>query len=233
MGFHLHGKEQLAAPTLLALNPEGKVPTLLVDGRPLTEVAAILFYLARRLPGSRSGSGRPTWIWRRGRSHGCRSSRRPSMPRADKATEARPGEAFNHARAPGRPRLGDRAYSIVDIHLFRLYWRFEQLAQATADVSKSRGPLQRMIARPRRAADDSRWKRRSATSCRNAPVRNVTPTALVAPACPMFPARMPVAANVSAAARHPVFSDRSPAPSARPHMRLSSSAALPKYRSAS
>jgi glutathione S-transferase len=34
----------------LALNPEGKVPTLVIDGRPLTEVAAILFYLARRFP---------------------------------------------------------------------------------------------------------------------------------------------------------------------------------------
>src|SRR5207248_3043569 len=34
----------------LSLNPEGKVPTLVVDGRPLTEVAAILFYLARRFP---------------------------------------------------------------------------------------------------------------------------------------------------------------------------------------
>src|SRR6516165_2993201 len=32
------------------LNPEGKVPTLLVDGRPLTEVAGCLFYLARRYP---------------------------------------------------------------------------------------------------------------------------------------------------------------------------------------
>ena len=37
-------------PEFLALNPEGKVPTLVVDGRPLTEVAAILFYLARRFP---------------------------------------------------------------------------------------------------------------------------------------------------------------------------------------
>src|SRR5262245_42186560 len=38
------------APDYLALNPEGKVPTLLIDGRPLTEVAGILFYLARRYP---------------------------------------------------------------------------------------------------------------------------------------------------------------------------------------
>src|ERR1019366_5148641 len=40
----------LRTPEYLALNPEGKVPTLVIDGRPLTEVAAILFYLARRFP---------------------------------------------------------------------------------------------------------------------------------------------------------------------------------------
>ncbi|HEY1410738.1 MAG TPA: glutathione S-transferase N-terminal domain-containing protein, partial [Rhodopila sp.] len=37
-------------PELRALNPEGKVPTLVIDGRPLTEVAAILYYLAKRYP---------------------------------------------------------------------------------------------------------------------------------------------------------------------------------------
>ena len=37
-------------PAYLAVNPEDKVPTLLVDGRPLTEVAGILFFLARRFP---------------------------------------------------------------------------------------------------------------------------------------------------------------------------------------
>src|SRR4029453_7525945 len=41
--------EQREAP-FRAINPEGKVPALLIDGRPLTEVAAILFYLARRFP---------------------------------------------------------------------------------------------------------------------------------------------------------------------------------------
>src|SRR3954452_15816694 len=40
----------MRAPKFLALNPEGKLPVLLIDGRPLTEVAAILFYLARRFP---------------------------------------------------------------------------------------------------------------------------------------------------------------------------------------
>ena len=37
-------------PEFRALNPEGKVPTLVIDGRPLTEVAGILYYLARRYP---------------------------------------------------------------------------------------------------------------------------------------------------------------------------------------
>src|SRR5882672_4102047 len=43
-------KHEQRAPNYLAINPEGKVPTLVIDGRPLTEVAAILFYLARRFP---------------------------------------------------------------------------------------------------------------------------------------------------------------------------------------
>src|SRR3954462_7330657 len=43
-------KNDLRTPAFLALNPEGKVPVLLIDGRPLTEVAAILFYLAKRFP---------------------------------------------------------------------------------------------------------------------------------------------------------------------------------------
>src|SRR5437660_9949050 len=37
-------------PDYLALNPEGKVPTLLIDGRPMAEVAAILYYLAKCYP---------------------------------------------------------------------------------------------------------------------------------------------------------------------------------------
>src|SRR5882672_12798493 len=41
------------APDFLAVNPEGKVPTLLIDGRRLTEVAGILFYLARRFPAAK------------------------------------------------------------------------------------------------------------------------------------------------------------------------------------
>ena len=43
------GKEQ-RTPEYLGLNPEGKVPALIVDGRVLTEVAGTLYYLAKRYP---------------------------------------------------------------------------------------------------------------------------------------------------------------------------------------
>ncbi len=43
-------KREQHAPEYLALNPDGKVPTLVVDGHPLTEVAATLYYLAKRYP---------------------------------------------------------------------------------------------------------------------------------------------------------------------------------------
>lgn len=38
------------APAYLALNPKGKVPTLVADGRPITENVAVLTWLARRFP---------------------------------------------------------------------------------------------------------------------------------------------------------------------------------------
>ena len=50
LSFHLKENRD---PAFLAINPEGKVPTLLIDSRLLTEVAGILFYLARRFPEAR------------------------------------------------------------------------------------------------------------------------------------------------------------------------------------
>src|ERR1700727_4115241 len=47
MSFH---QNDTRSADFLAVNPEGKVPTLLIDGRALTEVAGILYYLARRYP---------------------------------------------------------------------------------------------------------------------------------------------------------------------------------------
>jgi glutathione S-transferase len=45
----LHKGEQLSAE-YLALNPRGQVPLLLVDGKPLTQVMAIVGYLEQRFP---------------------------------------------------------------------------------------------------------------------------------------------------------------------------------------
>lgn len=46
-------KGQTRTPEYLALNPKGKVPLLIVDGKPLTENVAILTYLNRSYPDAR------------------------------------------------------------------------------------------------------------------------------------------------------------------------------------
>src|ERR1700756_5466111 len=46
-------KEETKGAAFRAVNPVGQVPTLLIDGRPLTEVAGILWYLARAFPAAR------------------------------------------------------------------------------------------------------------------------------------------------------------------------------------
>src|SRR5262245_37050275 len=125
-------RKENRAPAYLALNPEGKVPTLLIDGRPLTEVAGILFYLARHFP-----------------SAGL-------LPADDIEAEAQAISWMSFVAATLHParrrglddargvyaladtRLGERAwaigcYSIADIHLFRLYWRFANSVHPTPE----------------------------------------------------------------------------------------------------
>jgi len=117
------GTNQQREAPYRAINPEAKVPALLIDGRLLTEVAAILFYLARSHP--QAGL----------------------LPRDDIEAEAQviswmsfiastvhPArrQGLEHAKTIYKiadERLGARewaigSYSIADIHLFRLYWRF-------------------------------------------------------------------------------------------------------------
>lgn len=110
------------SPGYLALNPEGKVPTLLIDGRPLTEVAAILYFLARTFPKANllpedSETEAQVISWMSFIASTVHPARRQGM---------------DHAKAIyaiADDRLGTREwavgqYSIADIHLFRLYWRF-------------------------------------------------------------------------------------------------------------
>lgn len=140
-------KGDLRSPKFLNLNPEGKVPTLLIDGHPLTEVAAILFYLARRFPGANL------------------------LPREDLEKEAQAmswmsfiastlhparRRGLDHARLVygiADRRLGDGwalgPYSIADIHLFRLYWRFfNSLQPAAGEFPNLDAHYARMLERP-------------------------------------------------------------------------------------
>lgn len=114
-------KEQ-RSEAFLALNPEGKVPTLLIDGRPLTEVAAILFYLARRYP---EAGLLPEDVeaqahvvsWMSFIAATLHSARRQGLDHAR--------EIYTLAdRKLGGAEWTVGAYSIADIHLFRLFWRF-------------------------------------------------------------------------------------------------------------
>ena len=125
-------KKENRTPAYLAINPEGHVPTLLIDERPLTEVAAILFYLARRFPAA------------------------SLLPEGDIEAEAQAvswmsfiaatvhparWQGIDHARAVyalADRRLGNREwalgrYSIADIHLFRLFWRFRNSLNPAPD----------------------------------------------------------------------------------------------------
>jgi glutathione S-transferase len=141
-------KKENRAPAYLAINPEGKVPALLIDGRLLTEVAGILFYLAKRYPEAKL------------------------LPAGDIEAEAQAvswmsfiAATVHPARARGLDyamsiyrladqRLGNRewalgSYSIADIHLFRLFWRFtNSLKPPPGSFPNLEAHHARMMARP-------------------------------------------------------------------------------------
>ena len=142
------GKKETRTAEFLAINPAGKVPTLLIDGRVLTEVAGILFYLARTYPAARL------------------------LPEGDPEAEAQvvswmsyiastihPArrQGLEHAREVYQvadQRLGSRdwavgPYSIADIHLFRLFWRFRNsLNPGAGEFPNLVAHYDRMMARP-------------------------------------------------------------------------------------
>src|ERR1700692_2759526 len=140
-------RNDMRSPEYLALNPEGKVPTLIVDGRPLTEVAAILYYLAKRFPDAEL------------------------LPRDDVEADAQAlswmsfaASTLNPARRHGLDharevwgiadrRLGQGwalgGYSIAHHHLFRLYWRFaNSLKPSGEEFSNLTAHYARMMERP-------------------------------------------------------------------------------------
>ena len=140
-------QNDLRAPHYLALNPEGKVPTLVTDGRPLTEVAAILYYLAKRFPDAELlprddiGADAQALSWMSFAASTLHPARRRGLDYA-KEVHAIADRRLGSGWALGR-------YSIADIHLFRLYWRFaNSLKPAPETFPNLTAHYARMMARP-------------------------------------------------------------------------------------
>ena len=137
----------MRTPDYLKLNPEGKVPTLVVAGRPLTEVAAILFYLARRFPESTLlprddlEAEAQALSWMSFAASTLHPARRHGLDHAREVWGIA-DRRLGHGWALGR-------YSIADIHLFRLYWRFaNSLKPAPETFPNLTAHYARMMARP-------------------------------------------------------------------------------------
>jgi glutathione S-transferase len=119
MSFH---KQDMRSAAFRAKNPAGKVPTLMIDGRPLTEVAACLFYLAKRFPEAKllpTGdieAEAQAVSWMSFIASTLHPARRQGLDHLIEVWRVAEAKLANRDWALG-------AYSIVDIHLFRLFWR--------------------------------------------------------------------------------------------------------------
>jgi len=141
-------KEQ-QRPDYLALNPEGKVPALVIDGRVLTEVAATLYYLAKTYPAA--------GLWPRGgveeeaQAISWMSFIAATVHPARRAGEEAWRAVFHlcEQRLAGQEWAVGRQYSLADIHLFRLFWRFvDALHPPASDYPGLMAHYERMMARP-------------------------------------------------------------------------------------
>ena len=136
-------------PEFRAINPNGKVPTLLVDGRVLTEVAGCLFYLARTwpkanlLPVNDPEAEAQVVSWMSFIASGIHPARTAGMDRAREVWQiADKRLGANEWAVGGR-------YSIADIHLFRLYWRIRDALEPQAGgYANVEAHYQRVMARP-------------------------------------------------------------------------------------
>ena len=136
-------------PEFRAINPNGKVPTLLIDGRVLTEVAGCLFYLARTYPEANllpvddpeAEAQVVSWM------SFIASTIHPAR-QAGSSGRARSGRSPTSGSGANEWAVGGR-YSIADIHLFRLYWRFrDALEPKPGDFPNIEAHYERMMARP-------------------------------------------------------------------------------------
>lgn len=146
MSFATH---DMRKPEFLAINPNGKVPTLLIDGRVLTEVAGCLFYLARSYPDANlmpvndPEAEAQVVSWMSFIASAIHPARTAGMERVREVWQ------IADTRLGGNDWAVGGRYSIADIHLFRLYWRVrEALAPKPGDFANIEAHYARMMARP-------------------------------------------------------------------------------------
>ena len=140
-------RQETRTAAFLAINPAGKVPTLLIDGRPLTEVAGCLFYLARRYP---DAALLPTDIETQAHAISWMSFIASTLHPARRQGLDRASEVWQIAdRKLGRREWALDRYSIVDIHLFRLFWRMARsLRRPAGTFGNLFSHQERMMVRP-------------------------------------------------------------------------------------
>ena len=142
-------KQQTRTPEYLAINPDVKVPALVTEGgRILTEVAATLYYIARKYPAA--------GLWPEGdlEAEAQVISWMSFVASTMHGSRAKGPEHVATAFKVANQRLGDRQwaigrYSIADIHLFRVYWRFRPGMDAPLGTYPAlEAHHERMLARP-------------------------------------------------------------------------------------
>ena len=131
------------------INPNGKVPTLLVDGRVLTEVAGCLTYIARAFPHAKlmpvndPEAEAQVVSWMSFIASAVHPSRAVGPERVHEVWQ------IAEKRLAGQEWTVGNAYSIADIHLFRLYWRMrEPLKLKAEDTPAVHALYERVLARP-------------------------------------------------------------------------------------
>ena len=141
-------KREQRSAEFLERNPAGKVPLLLIEGRPLTEVAGILYYVAKATPQAQ--------LWPASDPEGeaqvvswmsfIASTLHPA--RTQGLDHVRKVYGIADRRFGGR-KWAAGSYSVADIHLFRLYWRMRNSIKPEPEAFPSlEAHYQRMMARP-------------------------------------------------------------------------------------
>jgi glutathione S-transferase len=136
------------APDFLKINPNGRVPTLVVDGTIITEVAGTLVYLAKAFPQAGLMPSSPlgeaevvSWM------SFVASTIHTAVPQGAERVAAT--WQIAERKLAGREWCVGGKYSIADIHLFRLYWRFKpRFDLMAADYPSVQALHDRMLQRP-------------------------------------------------------------------------------------